>query len=156
MANYAFIDAQNLYLGVQADQWKIDYSKFRNYLKDKFHISHAYLFIGYLPQNADIYRDLQSDGYILIFKETLKIKNRLVKGNVDAELVLEAMIQYSNYKQAVIISGDGDFACLIKYLYKQDKLLQVIVPNKNYSSLIKKTAKGKILVISDLKEKIKK
>lgn len=154
--NYAFIDSQNLHLGVKSQGWEIDYARFRQYLRDKFDVQKAYLFIGYLPQNADLYRDLQSYGYILIFKETLKIKNRLIKGNVDAELVLEAMIRYELYDYAVIISGDGDFACLIKYLYTNNKLYMVMVPNKSYSTLIKKTAKEKIMLITDLKDKIKK
>ena len=155
MPNYAFIDAQNLYLGILSQNWKMDYARFRKYLSDKYEVEKAFLFIGYLPENADLYRDLQSIGYILIFKEALKIKNKIIKGNVDAELVLEAMIQYGNYEKAVIVSGDGDFACLIKYLYKQDKLKMVLIPNQQrYSVLIKKTAKEKIDFISSLKQKL--
>jgi uncharacterized LabA/DUF88 family protein len=45
-----------------------------------------------------------------------------VKGNVDAELVLHAMIEYPNYDKALIVTGDGDFFCLVEYLIKQDKL----------------------------------
>lgn len=153
--NDAFIDAQNLFLGVKAQNWKLDYTKFRVYLSDKYSIKNAFLFIGYLPENADLYKDLQSAGYILIFKEALKIRNKIIKGNVDAELVLEAMIQYPNYNKAVIVTGDGDFACLIKYLYKKNKLEMVLVPNQSmYSVLIKKTAKEKIDSITNLKPKL--
>jgi len=155
MLNFAFVDAQNLYLGIISQNWKMDYGKFRIYLKDKYKVEKAFLFIGYTPENADLYRDLQSLGYILIFKEALKIKNKIMKGNVDAELVLEAMIQYPNYEKAVLVSGDGDFACLVKYLYKQKKLAMVLVPNsKKYSVLIKKTAKEKIDSITNLKNKL--
>jgi len=155
LPNYAFIDAQNLYLGIISQGWELDYKKFRQYLKDKYNVDKAFLFIGYLPENADLYADLQSSGYILIFKEALKIKNKIIKGNVDAELVLETMIQYENYNMAVIVSGDGDFACLIKYLYKHSKLKIVLVPNQSrYSVLIKKTAKEKIGSITELTEKL--
>ena len=61
-----------------------------------------------------------------------------IKGNVDAELVLHSMIEYNNYDKAIIVSGDGDFHCLIEYLTKNDKLLKIIVPNKKYSSLLRK------------------
>jgi len=71
----------------------------------------------------------------LEIKENGKIR---VKGNVDAELVLHTMIEYPNYKKAVIISGDGDFYCLIEYLVKQNKLLKIIVPNIRFSSLLRK------------------
>lgn len=157
LSNFAFLDAQNLYHGIKSQNWQLDYNKFRQYLKDKYKVTKAFLFIGYLPENADLYRDLQSFGYILIFKEALKIKNKIIKGNVDAELVLEVMIQYDNYQKAVIVSGDGDFGCLIKHLYKQTKLEIVLVPNQNkYSVLIKKTAKEKIDSLGNLRKKIQK
>lgn len=49
--NYAFIDSQNLNLGIQDLGWKIDYGKFRIYLKEKYGAVKAYMFIGYLPEN---------------------------------------------------------------------------------------------------------
>jgi len=88
--------------------------------------------------NESLYTYLQSSGYVLVFKPTLEIKGK-VKGNVDAKLVLHAMIEYSNYDKAAIVSGDGDFHCLVEYLIKQDKLETLIIPNKyKYSSLLRK------------------
>ena len=34
--NYAFIDSQNLHMGTQVSGWKLDFLKFRNYLKTKY------------------------------------------------------------------------------------------------------------------------
>ena len=57
---------------------------------------------------------------------------------MDAELVLHTMIEYLNYNKALIVSGDGDFYCLIDYLKKQNKLLKVMIPNQHkYSSLLR-------------------
>lgn len=136
--NYAFIDSQNLNLGIKYLGWKIDWKKFRVFLKDKYSISKAYLFIGYMPGNESLYTFLQSAGYICIFKPTLELPNGEVKGNVDAELVLHTMIELNNFAKAVIVSGDGDFYCLVKYLIENDKLEKLLVPNKNYSALFKK------------------
>ena len=48
------------------------------------------------------------------------------------------MIEYPNYDKAVIVTGDGDFYCLVKYLAKQNKLRQVLIPDEhNYSVLLK-------------------
>ncbi|MBU2542149.1 hypothetical protein KJ785_01145 [Patescibacteria group bacterium] len=33
--NFAFIDSQNLHLGISSLGWKLDYKKFRRYLKEK-------------------------------------------------------------------------------------------------------------------------
>jgi uncharacterized LabA/DUF88 family protein len=76
------------------------------------------------------------------------LPNGIVKGNVDADLVLHAMIEKDNYDKALIISGDGDFHCLIEYLFDNDKLLGVIIPNKySYSSLLKEFA-NKLLFLN--------
>jgi len=50
------------------------------------------------------------------------------------------MIEYENYDKAIIVSGDGDFHCLIEYLESNSKLAKIIVPNKKYSSLLRKFA----------------
>lgn len=139
--NFAFIDSQNLNLGVKSQGWNLDFVRFRQFLKDKYEVEKAYLFIGFVPGNQMLYTELQKAGYVCIFKPTLEIKENneiKIKGNVDAELVLHAMIEYPNYEKAVIVSGDGDFYCLIEYLVKQNKLRKIIVPNSHFSSLIRK------------------
>jgi uncharacterized LabA/DUF88 family protein len=97
----------------------MDFGKFRQYLERKYGIAKAFLFIGYVYENRDLYVSLQKSGYILVFKPTLKLPSGKVKGNVDAELVLHAMIEYDNYDQALIVTGDGDLYCLVDYLIKK-------------------------------------
>ena len=46
---YAFIDSQNLNLGIRSSGWVLDFSRFRVYLKDKYRAEKAFLFIGYFP-----------------------------------------------------------------------------------------------------------
>ncbi|MFP4514569.1 MAG: NYN domain-containing protein [Parcubacteria group bacterium] len=136
--NFAFIDSQNLNLSIKDQGWRLNFDRFIVYLRDRFKISEVYLFIGFVQGNQGLYSFLQKCGYILIFKPTLKLPNEKFKGNVDAELVLHSMIQYNNYNKAVIISGDGDFYCLVDYLIKNNKLKRLIIPNKKrYSSLLR-------------------
>jgi uncharacterized LabA/DUF88 family protein len=153
--NYAFIDGQNLNLGIKSLGWKLDFYKFRIYLKEKYLISTAYLFIGYLPGNLALYSALQKAGYVLIFKPTIPDLNGVVKGNIDADLVLQAMIDFKNYDCALIVTSDGDFYSLVRYLYKQKKLKLVISPYiKTCSNLLKKQAKEKIVFMDNLKKKL--
>jgi uncharacterized LabA/DUF88 family protein len=136
--NYAFIDGQNLYLALRNVGWQLDYKKFRVYLQEKYAVTKAFMFIGFVPTNTELYTALQSDGFLLIFRPTLTYKDGTIKGNCDAELVLNAMIEYKNYDQAVIVTGDGDFQCLVKYFKEQNKLKTLLVPNMNrYSALLK-------------------
>ena len=152
---YAFIDSQNLNLGIKSLGWNLDFKKFRVYLREKYHVTTAYLFIGYISTNQDLYSSLQKDGYVLIFKPTLPDKNGQIKGNVDADLVLQAMIDYKKYNQAIIVSSDGDFYSLVKYLYEHKKLLYVMSPYvKTCSVLLKKTAREKIIFMDNLRKKL--
>ncbi len=157
--NYAFIDSQNLNLGVQGMDWRLDFAKFFVYLKDKYKIKKAFLFIGYMTGNEALYTYLQQAGYIVVFKPTLEYKKEgeiHIKGNVDAELVLHTMIQYNNYSKALIISGDGDFHCLIEYLRDNNKLFGIIIPNpRKYSALLRKFRKY-FIYLDSLKNKLRK
>ena len=141
---YTFIDSQNVNLGVRSQGWELDWAKFRLYLRNKYKVEKAYLFIGHVTGNELLYTHLQENGFILIFKPTLEHKVNgkiIIKGNVDAELVLHTMIHYKNFNKAIIISGDGDFRCLIEYLVGKDKLLLVMAPDRHYSRLLKPFSK---------------
>ena len=153
--NYAFIDSQNVNLGVQELDWKLAFRKLRIYLREKYSVKTAYLFIGYLPENKNLYSSLQKNGYLLIFKPILKDDRGKPKGNVDADLVLQAMIDYNKYHKAVIITSDGDFYSLVDYFYKNNKLEIVLSPNKkNCSVLLKKAAREKIWFMDSLRKKL--
>lgn len=153
--NYAFIDSNNLYLSIKDLGWSIDYKKFRTYLRDKYSVTKAYMFMGYLEKNKDLYKSLQEKNFILIFKPTLKYKDGSTKGNCDAELVLQAMIDLKTYDKAVLVTGDGDFFCLVDYLIKQKKFRKLLVPNqKKYSALLKRIPSEYLSFVSDLKKKI--
>ena len=140
---YAFIDSQNLNLGVRSQGWKLDFTKFRKLLSDRYQVTKAFLFIGFIKEQQLLYNDLKRAGYTMVFKPTITHNIKGIpetKGNVDAELVLHSMIQFSHYSKAVIVSGDGDFHCLIEYLDSKNKLSKILVPNPKYSSLLRRFA----------------
>ena len=152
--NYAFIDSQNLNLSVLDQGWKLDWRKFRVYLTHKHKVMKAFLFIGYIATNENLYTFLQDSGYILIFKPTLGLPSGKPKGNVDAELVLHTMIEFPNYDKAVIVAGDGDYYCLVEYLKKKNKLKSLVIPNKHdYSSLLKKFGPD-MSFVTDVRHKV--
>ena len=136
--NYAFIDSQNVNLSIRALGWKLDFKRFRVHLHEKYAVTKAFLFIGYIEGNTSLYSALQDAGFICIFKPTLEYKDGTTKGNCDAELVLQAMIEYPNYDKAVVVTGDGDFYCLAKYLLEKEKLEALLIPNRfRFSALLK-------------------
>lgn len=153
--NFAFIDGQNLNLGIQSLGWKLNYVRFRKYLAEKYSITTAYYFIGYVPGNQPLYSTLQKAGYVLVFKPTIPDNDGNVKGNIDADLVLQAMIDFPNYNKAIIVSSDGDFYSLVKYLYQNNKLRFVMSPYvETCSTLLKKEAKERIVFMDNLRKKL--
>ncbi len=156
--NYAFIDSQNLNQTVQRLGWKMDWRKFRQYLTDKYGVTHAYMFIGYVPEFEAMYKQLHELGFLIVLKPTYDMtrprqveeenqkgeakkpgdkdeEKKPTKGNIDADLVLWAMKELPSYGKAVIVSGDGDFYGLIEYLAEQNKLLKLLAPSGHYSRL---------------------
>ena len=154
--NYAFIDSQNLNLSIRELGWVLDFHKFRIYLKEKYGVNKAFMFLGFVEGNTELYKSLQDAGFICIFKPTLKYKDGTTKGNCDAELVLQAMIEYSNYDKALVVTGDGDFYCLVKHLIDQEKFEALLIPNKfKYSALLKLKEFGPYLrYMNELREKL--
>lgn len=153
--NYAFIDSQNLNLGIQKLGWKLDYRKFRIYLAEKYGVRKAYMFIGFVALNQSLYDKLQEAGFILKFKPTIPDADGKIKGNIDADLVLRAALELNDYNKAVIVSSDGDFYSLVQHLYDHKKLAAILSPDvKNCSSLLKQTAKEKMQFMNQLKDKL--
>ncbi len=152
---YAFIDSQNLNLGVKSQGWNLDWRKFRQYLRNKYGVTKAYLFIGNKPGNEKLYESLERKGFIVILKPTIELPDGTVKGNVDAELVLHSMIQYPNYSKAIIVSGDGDFYCLAEYLEQNNKLLHLITPNETYSHILSRFS-GFIVRVDQLRRSLER
>lgn len=67
------------------------------------------------------------------------------------------MVDYkeNNFNKALIISSDGDFYSLVKYLYEHNKLLVVMSPYvETCSILLKKSAKEKIVFMDNLRVKL--
>jgi len=153
-ANYAYIDGANLHNGVKSLPWDFDYGRFRVWLRDKYKVEQAYLFIGMMPKYAQLYTRLQEQGYTLVFKDVIYDGNGKAKGNCDADLVVAAMQDaYENkFDTAILVSSDGDYAPLVKFLLTKEKMLAVISPYETLkcSVLFKRTG-VKIAYIKDQK-----
>ncbi len=156
--NHAYIDAANLHRGVKRLRWSMDYKRFRVWLKEKYHVSKAYIFIGLIPKYKDLYTDLQEAGFTLIFKEVVYDAEGKIKGNCDTDLVLKVVQDaYENaFDKAIIVSSDGDYASTVRFLMERGKLGVILspAPEKKCSILLKRT-KAAISYINDQKNILK-
>lgn len=138
--NFAYIDGANLHKGVRSLGWKLNYQRFRVWLQEKYRITRAYIFLGLVSKHKDLYTKLQEVGFTLVFKETTYDNDGKVKGNCDADLVLKATVDYfeKNFNKAVLVSSDGDYACLVKFFREKGVLRSLISPSNKCSFLLRK------------------
>ncbi len=150
--NFAYIDGANLHKGVKSLDWVMDYRRFRVWLSEKYGVKNAYIFMGLIPKFKELYKYLQECGFTLVFKEVIYDESGRPKGNCDADLVLQVVCDtYENkFDKAVIVSSDGDYAGLVKFLHEKKKLLVILSPSneKKCSILLKRTG-AKIAYIND-------
>jgi uncharacterized LabA/DUF88 family protein len=150
--NFAYIDGANLHNGIASLGWKLDYKRFRAWLSEKYGVKSAYIFIGLIPKYKDLYKHLQECGFTLVFKEVVYNSDGKPKGNCDADLVLQSVCDaYENkFDKAIIVSSDGDYAGLVKFLNDKKRLIAVLSPSnqKKCSILLKRTG-VKISYIDD-------
>jgi len=115
--NIAFIDAQNLHLWTASENWKIDFKKFRIYLRDKFNIDEAYFFLWFLDENQQkLYTNVQKTWFIVEFREHTSHMKWKKKWNVDVDIVFEVMkriIEEKDFDKILLVTWDGDYIKLI-------------------------------------------
>ena len=112
-----------------------------------------------MPQYRDLYKDLQEKGYTLVFKEVIFDNNGKAKGNCDADIIVLAMQDaYENkFDKALLVTSDGDYSSLIKFLISKRKLEVILSPAKaKKCSILLKRTEAKISYIDDQKNILSK
>lgn len=149
-----YIDGNNLYRSAKELGFEIDYKKLRGWLRQKYKANSVYLFIGLVPERVKFYEHLQSCGFILVFKQTVSIGEK-IKGNCDAELVLKTVSDFytKSFTSCILITGDGDFGCLVEFLKENKVISGVIAPDENKCSILIRNKNVEITFLNDLYHK---
>ena len=103
------------------------------------------MFCWLFTKNKKLYNHLKSQRYELLFKEVATHENA-IKGNVDVNLTLQTMIDYNKYSKAVIVTSDGDYACLVEYLADNGKLECLIACSRGGCSYLLRKLHRKIQI----------
>lgn len=152
-----YIDGNNLYRSAKELGFDIDYKKFRGWLRQKYNANNVYLFIGLVPERVNFYEYLQSSGYILVFKQTISVGEK-IKGNCDAELVLKTVSDFytKSFTSCILITGDGDFGCLVEFLKENKAIERIISPDENKCSILLRNKNTEITFLNTLYHKFSK
>ena len=83
---------------------------------------------------------MQKARFIVLFKEHNSNLLAKKKGNVDTDIVFEAMknLVDNNFDKIILVSGDGDYKKLVEYLIKKNKFKKILFPNKKFASSLYK------------------
>ncbi|MBU1131557.1 NYN domain-containing protein [Patescibacteria group bacterium] len=135
-----FIDVANVIYSLKDLGWRIDYKKLQQYFKAHSKLVDIYFYYSTNKENigqANLLEMLARRGFKMVVKEVkvIKLKNgeQLFKGNCDVELTIDTIDLMPAYDTAVLLSGDSDFASLIKYIQKHGKKV-VAISTRNHIS----------------------
>jgi len=152
-----YIDGNNLYRSAKELGFEINYRRFKGWLRQKYNPDFVYLFIGNIPGRFKFYEYLQNCGYVLIFKQTISIGEK-IKGNCDAELVLKSIVDFytSSFTSCILITGDGDFGCLVEFLKENKAIHCIIAPDKYKCSILLRNKNTEIIFLNEHYHKFSK
>ena len=145
----------------EVNPWVIDLARFRVYLEQKYHVTKAYYFLGFVQDtNQDLYEEIQKAGFVLIFREHNPAMLGKKKGNVDSDIifhVMKKMYKREDFEKVILVSGDGDYKLMVDFLIEEKRFAKILFPDRGRaSSLYKKIGAGYFdaLDASDIKAKI--
>lgn len=123
---FVFLDVSNIFY-MQYTLWrKFRINLFLPQLDQDKTISKTLVFWAYskeLPKQVERVEELNTkywskDNFLINFKE-LRLKGNKNKGNVDTEIVYEALSEVNNYDTMILFSWDWDFAYIARKLVKE-------------------------------------
>lgn len=125
-----FVDGSNMLYAERLLNWKIDWLRFRRRIEAQFELVSARFYLPYREPVSDdllkFYSFLINTGYSLKKKKVKEITDKetgqtIYKGNLDIELVVDALTATDHYDVMILCSGDGDFVPLLQALKNRGK-----------------------------------
>ncbi len=129
-----FIDGANLYAASRALGFDIDYRRLLKDFQEKAYLIRAVYYTALAEdQEYSSIRPLidwlDYNGYKVVTKPLKEFTDaqgrRKVKGNMDIELVVDAMEIADHIDHFILFSGDGDFRYLVEALQRKGKKVTV-------------------------------
>ncbi|HED37012.1 MAG TPA: NYN domain-containing protein [Ignavibacteria bacterium] len=158
---YVFIDASNLWEAQKAKGRLFDLEKLKMFLINKYkdRFLNIFYYTAY-PANGTREYSLEGKqkffiflnkglGFIVRKKELKRIKtvnnfgeSIQEKGNMDVEMVIDALHYIKKYNTAVFFTGDSDFLALVTYLRNHEKKVYIYSSKNNISQELRTGADG--------------
>ena len=155
------------YSGIDVDQYKeegkeVDLEKLVAYyegeLLNKEKTEEEKVLLGKHLEKAKFYRDLDKFGYELRIKPTKVFTSTegttTTKANCDVDLTFDMMRYMSQYSEAVVLSGDGDFAPILEYLKRKKKKIRVLARSERTAREMRELAGEDFVDFKSIREEV--
>ena len=110
-------------------------------------------------QRVKFYRKLKQFGYLLKLKPVKIFKDEqgrtVKKANCDVDMTFDLMRFFKEYSSVLILSGDGDFAVVLKYLKEKGKKVTILARGERTAREIRQLAGENFKDFGRLKTKLK-
>ena len=107
-------------------------------------------------QRVKFYSKLSEFGYKLILKPVKLFKETdgrtVKKANCDVDMTFDLMRYFKDYSGVLILSGDGDFAVVLKYLKDSGKSMKILARGERTAREIRQLAGGDFRDFNYLRE----
>ena len=138
-----FIDGSWLYFATRRIGKQINYAEFFDTLINQFGPKTKIYFFGAINpidrKQTKFYSLLKKIGYVVHLVELVKIHNIFTPKGLDVELVVNAMKILPFLKKFVLVSGDGDFAALLKQIINSGVSVSLISLPFSAGYILRKT-----------------
>jgi len=127
-------------------------------LKEKNTKEEDIVLVGKHIKRIRFYKKLEEFGYKLCLKPTKIYWNEgrpVKKANCDVDMTLDLVRYMEQYSTALIMSGDGDFATVIKYLKSKKRDVLILARGERSAKEIRQLAGNNFRDFNYLREQLK-
>jgi uncharacterized LabA/DUF88 family protein len=162
-----FVDGSNMFYAQRDNKWNIDYRLVHQLIMDNREKAAAYYFCA-SPSPSDLQRldkyrrfrtALINIGYQVVDKEVRVLTDstgqKILKGNLDIDLVFKMLTSMSLYDEAVLMGGDSDFIPIINHLRNSGKSVTVIGKRASTATDVVNAA-SKFIDLEEIRKRIEK
>ncbi len=143
-STYLQIDLQNLFFEARNKGRKIDFEKvwdlFNGRETETLAAASIYMIRGDTFDSTKFEAKLKTIGYEIRTKNIVKFKkkNKTIykNSNHDVTLTLDCMDRINTFNKWILMSGDGDFADLCKYLKRKGKKVEIWSFRESYNATL--------------------
>ncbi len=137
MRTALLVDGANMFAATKSLMWHIDWKKFKEYFEREHYVSRANYYTAIKDtRNTDIQDNiiplvdyLRFNGWKVVTKPVMEYfssEGSTLKGNVDVQIAVDALVMADRIDHFVIGSGDGDFTYLVDALHRKGLEVSVV------------------------------